>query len=168
MPNDELKFSYREIEGQRFPTVEFANSVSDPLCLAVFGEIASWAPGNDHEKRKKWQEWHVKISRKVNAKRGDAPWADYNDYAISLGMAFKRPNSRGKLDVDNHIKPIVDAINAFPEKKEMPNLGNRWTFDDSKFTTVLAHKLPDPGNSLSGSGISLREEEGIVICISSM
>ena len=110
----------------------------------------------------------MKISRKVNAKRGDAPWADYNDYAISLGMAFKRPNSRGKLDVDNHIKPIVDAINAFPEKKEMPNLGNRWTFDDSKFTTVLAHKLPDPGNSLSGSGISLREEEGIVICISSM
>ena len=98
MPNDELKFSYREIEGQRFPTVEFANSVSDPLCLAVFGEIASWAPGNDHEKRKKWQEWHVKISRKVNAKRGDAPWADYNDYAISLGMAFKRPNSRGKLN----------------------------------------------------------------------
>ncbi len=177
MPSGDLKFGYRDIGRQSVPTVEFVNAV-DPMCLAVFGHIASWAPGTDHEKRQKWQEWHIKVAREINARRGDTPWTG-NEYAISIGMAFDRLQ---ELDVDNHIKPIldaiaaglfcqdlehhikpvVDAINAFHKTRKMQNLGNIWTFDDSKFKTVLAHRLPDPGNHLS----SPWKEEGIAICIS--
>ena len=183
MPSYDLELRYREICGQRFPTVEYADSPS-PLCVAVVGEIIPWSYNNSTpEKGKKSQEWKVKIATAVESRRGGPTW-DSSSCAISIGMAFDRESSKRKLDVDNHIKPILDAIaaglfcgdleefvkpvveaiNAFPKTRRMPRPGKKigeipkWDFDDSKFKTVFVHRLPD--RHLGG--------EGIAICISSL
>ena len=78
-------------------------------------------------------------------------------------MSFKfNPKKHGnqRLDVENYVKPVVDAIAAglfCPPETEPKNITN-WNYDDSNFNTLLIHRLPDANDPQS---------EGIAVCISS-
>ena len=150
MSNDDLKFSYRTIGDWSVPTVEFANPKSPPFCLPVFGKILPWHGDN--------QRWQVQIASSVKAERGVNPWDSSINRAISIGLAFHR--NRQKLDIDNRIKPILDALAAglFCENEKNPKDIETWNYDDSNFKTLLTHRLPDTDSP---------EAEGVAICVSS-
>lgn len=191
MPNDGLELRYREIDGQRFPTVEYADSPS-PLCVAVFGEIFPWYWGGRSEprhikekKKMEFQNWKVEIAKAVGARRGDTRWSE-DRYIISVGFVFG-PDGPHDSDVDNHLKPILDAtatalfepnLNRFLESKvhdiqtyhetgEMNSRGRTWGCDDHRFKTVFAHSLPSLTRLKIDPDLTWTRE-GIAICVSSL
>ncbi len=190
MESKELELRYQVIKGQTFPTVGFVDS---PLSLdvAVFGEIIPWSFNNNNPERgRKAQEWRVKIAetitKTIKENQGKIPWDDGNEYTVSIAMFFNRSGRNQKLDVDNHIKPILDAVAAglfskdldlflrdskealheFPKTGKMPSFRAKWNFDDSRFKTVFAHRLPDHAPLLPNG--TVWDQEGIAIRISSL
>ena len=188
-----LELRHREIDGQKFPTVEYADSPT-PICVAVSGEIFPWYWGNrkkeakpaKDKKRMEFQKWKSDIARAVGEKRGDQLWKGNDGYIISIGLVFGVDGPHD-ADVDNHIKPILDAtatalfapswegflkpildaIQNYSETNvwERPK-DRRWGEDDHKFKTVFAHRLPNSGRTLFDSEPGW-SKEGITICISS-
>ena len=104
------------------------------------------------------KDWKRRVTSGVKAVRGGGPWDPNLQYAVSLGMTFHRSNHgyRSDLDVDNFIKPVLDAMAAglFCSDDTDPFTIERWNFDDSNFRTLLIHRLPDaPNFSSEGVGI---------------
>ena len=137
-----LIFCQREFKGWYVPTVSFTSTVRDPVALQVTGEIIN----EFTEKATKKAEWKRSIASEVKAMRGDAPWDPRDNYAISLALKFC-PDNHGhqRLDVENYVTPIVDAIAAglFCDRSADPFTIEYWNFDDSNFDTLLIHRLPD-------------------------
>ena len=92
--------------------------------------------------------------------RGGEPWNSNYEYSISIGLSFYPAIHSFRFDVENYIKPILDAIAAglfcSPET-EMEEI-EMWNYDDSNFNTLLIHRLPDA---------AFEKAEGIAICVSS-
>ena len=64
------------------------------------------------------------------------------------------------LDVENFIKPILDAIAAgllYDEETDLSTV-KKWNYNDSNFNTLLIHRLADA---------TKRQDEGIAISVSS-
>ena len=146
------------------PTIEFKHALCAPLHVPVKCTIINST--GDGEKQKKWKR---KVASAVKAKRERKPhpWSSDHRYAISIGFIFHPYNHGGKfnhrgqaeLDVDNFVKPVIDAIAAglfCPDSTEPQNI-KRWGYDDSNFSTLLIHRLPDART---------REGEGIAISVS--
>lgn len=157
-----LVYAERKIGEWIVPTIEF-NCPSHPrLCVPVNGEIIN-STGNS-EKQKKWK---AQVASKVKAERKPHTWSSDHRYAISIGFIFHRSNHGGKLncrgqsdlDVENFVKPVVDAIAAglFCSDSTEPKNIERWCYDDSNFNTLLIHRLPDAQRSC---------DEGIAISVS--
>ena len=104
--------------------------------------------------------WRIKIASETKSARGDGIWNSGNDYALTLAFNF-HPGTyrRQKLDVENYVKPVVDALAAglFCPQETEPKDIQKWDYDDSNFKTLLIHRLPDA---------DVREKEGVAICIS--
>lgn len=118
-------------------------------------ELKAWK-----ERRKDWMS-HVACT--VKAERGEAPWVPEDRYAVTLRFRFFRhPNQ--KLDVDNFVKPVLDALAAGLFLPEDTDPAAVWPFDkhhdvdDSNFRTLLIHRLPDAES---------RTEEGVRLFVSS-
>lgn len=110
--------------------------------------------------RERQRNWKALVASRVKAERGSAPWNPTDRYAVSLGFAFHTGNHGNRpLDVENFVKPVVDALAAglFCPPEQNPQAIERWCFDDSKFNTLLVHRLPD---------VKDRSDEGIAICVS--
>ena len=157
---DGLALRQRDVDGQVVPTIEFANPGRDPLCLTVYGEIANSIPTSETGKRR-LVIWRIKIASEIKRARGDRTWNSGNDYALTLAFNF-HPDTyrRQKLDVENYVKPVVDALTAglFCLQETEPKDIQKWDYDDSNFKTLLIHRLPDAGS---------RDKEGVAICVSS-
>ena len=105
-----LVFRQREIGGWSFPTVSLDSMSRDPVALQVLGIIANAVNGKE-----KQQPWKKRLASEVKAARGDVAWNPDDAYAISLALRFcpsKHGGSGQRLDVENFVKPIVDAIAA--------------------------------------------------------
>ena len=92
--------------------------------------------------------------------RGSIQWDSNGKYAVSVGMRFNRENHRNQnLDVDNYIKPTLDAVAAglFCDEATDPWENEFWKYDDSNFRTLLIHRLPDTPDP---------ESEGVAIYVS--
>ena len=168
----DLEFVYRKIGEWDIPTIGFRGAERSTLCLPIIGYIANSVPTSDKGK-KRLKDWKPLIASKVKAARvkaarGGNAWDSGQIYAITLGFSFY-PGKHGgksdsldrvKLDVDNFVKPVVDALAAglFCPNSADPHTIDRWNFDDSNFNTLLIHRLPDART---------RQEEGIAICVSS-
>ena len=156
-----LTFAYREIGPWTIPTIEFNNAPHAPLSVAVNGtiinSITTGATG-----REKQQSWKAQVASAVKAKREEKPWNSGDEFAISIGLSFHSSNHRGhtKMDAENFIKPIIDAIAAglFCDQQTEPKSISRWDYDDSNFNTLLIHRLADADN---------HQGEGIAVCVSS-
>ena len=156
-----LIYCRREIGDWCIPTVGFASKSGRSLCLQVNAEIINSVKDTETGKAK-LLDWKRRLSHKVNSIRGDDPWRDSDEYAVSLAFRFHpghHGGTRHNLDVENYIKPIIDAVAAglFCDNQTDPLTMNSWNFDDSNFNTLLIQRLPDTSNP---------EAEGIAVYIS--
>ena len=153
-----LVFRQLEVGGWSVPTVSFAAVARPPIRLQVGGEIINEFTDKTDKKR----EWKRRLASEVKLMRGNTPWDPCDNYAISLALKFC-PGYHGgggqRWDVENFIKPIIDAIAAglFCAAQTDPSMINSWNFDDSNFTTLLIHRLPDTAD---------RDAEGTAMFIS--
>ena len=154
--NDGLTLRSRDIgDFVDVPTIEFAQPAQVMLCVPVVGEIINSVV--EGARRADQQAWKAHVASAVESERGNAAWNDGDAYAITLGLRFHPPTHRNIIpDLDNVIKPILDALAkglGLPWKG-----GHPWNYDDSNFTTLLIHRLPDAAS---------REAEGAAIAVSS-
>lgn len=152
---NELILRQQSIGGWEVPALEFASPARAALCLPVTGTIIN----SITERKESLQDWKRKIATTVKAARA-TPWNPRNDYAITLSLSFHRANHGNRdLDVENFVKPILDALAAglFCDPPTDPYNISLWNFDDSNFNTLLIHRLPDA---------TARDKEGIAICAS--
>ena len=137
------------------PSLEFTTPARAALRLPVTGSIINSVT----ERKDSLQAWKVKIASEVKAAR-ETPWNPGNDYAITLSLSFHLANHGNRpLDVDNFVKPIIDALAAglFCDPQTDPNDIPRWNYNDSNFNTLLIRRLPDA---------TAPDKEGIAICAS--
>ena len=137
------------------PSLEFTTPARAALRLPVTGTIINSVT----ERKESLQAWKVKIASEVKAVR-ETPWNPGDDYAITLSFSFHPANhGNRRMDVDNFVKPIIDALAAglFCDPQIDPNNIPHWNYDDSNFNTLLIHRLPDA---------TAPDKEGIAICAS--
>ena len=151
-----LALSQRAVDGWSVPAVRFADEARG-LELRVSGEIV-----NSITERKDAQlAWKRRIASEVRDARGDGPWDAGQRYAISLAMCFC-PATHGNqpLDVENFVKPVLDGLAAglFSPPGQDPQLIKRFDYDDSNFSTLFIHRLPDAARPA--------DEEGVAISVS--
>lgn len=158
----EFKFTQRQIGKWRVPTIEFPSTKDDPLCLPIKGYIANSVPPQSDVGKKRAKLWKPRIASKVKAARGASAWKASDEFAISLAFSFNINSGwhgRKPLDVENYVKPVIDAIAAglFCCKHTDVDSIAEWKYDDSNFKTLLIHRLPDAETCC---------DEGIAVCVS--
>ncbi len=156
---DKLAFAWRAIGHWRIPVLDFTftGPVRDPLCLPIYGIVANSIPTSPTGKDR-LENWQVQVASEVKAARGPKPWNADDSYVISLGLSFHLPShgNQKKLDVENFIKPIIDALAAglFCSPQTYPESIPKFDYDDSNFRTLLVHRLPD-ARSLQFEGAAI-------------
>ena len=131
---DATIYERREVGSWTVPTIEFISPTRRSLGLQVAGEIVNEFTGNTSKKK----DWKRRLTSEVKLQRGNESWKSNADYAISLSLRF-HPGCHGgstqNLDVENYIKPIIDAIAAglFCDEQTDPFAIERFCFDDSNF-----------------------------------
>lgn len=156
-----LTFTQQQIGKWRAPTIEFPSAKNAPLCLPIQGYIANNFPTTDTGKER-LKAWKPIIASEVKAARGAFAWDASDEFAISLAFSFNINSGwHGyiPLDVENFIKPVIDALAAglFCRNATDPHRIAKWDYDDSNFNTLLIHRLPDAAT---------RADEGIAVCVS--
>ena len=147
------------IDGWEVPTVNLDGS---DLCLAVRvpGTIAN-SVSTSPTGKENLAKWKVQIASSVKDGRGRDAWNPANEFAITLGLRFcPALHGHRALDVENFVKPIIDALAAglFCDAETDPAHIQHFNFDDSNFNTLFIHRLPDANN---------RSDEGAAIFVSS-
>ena len=140
----ELRFRVEEIGGWDVPIVEFVESARSVSTL-VNGTIGNSAADSVTGK-KTTLDWKRNVLTEIKALRGSVPWNPALRYSVSLGMRFSLKNHRNqKLDADNFIKPVLDAVAAglFCPDDTDPSTNERWNFNDSNFRTLFIHRFED-------------------------
>ena len=160
MTNRQLTFKDRKIGPWIVPTIELkgaALSLQQHVSGTIINSITDGQRGRDRQ-----QDWKVSVASEVKRVRGAAAWNPSANFAISLGLSFYLPNhgNQKNLDVENFIKPVIDALAAglFCDPGQDPQEIAEWRHDDSYFRTLLIHRLDDATRS---------ENEGVSISVSS-
>ena len=160
MTNHQLLFEYRKIGPWTIPTIELEGatlSLQQHVSGTIINSITDSQQGRDRQ-----QDWKVSVASEVKKVRGTAAWNPSGVFAISLGLSFYLPShgNQKNLDVENFIKPIIDALAAglFCDPGRDPQEITEWKYDDSNFRTLLVHRLDDATRS---------ENEGVSISVSS-
>ena len=158
MNNDDFVLNYRQIGPWTVPVIalpDAARSLQRHVSGVIINSITDGPRGRERQ-----QLWKVSVASGVKAERGAEPWSPQDSYAISLSFRF-HPGNHGNrpLDVENFVKPVVDALAAglFCPAEQNPQDIKGWKFDDSNFNTLLLRRLEDAQS---------REDEGIAICVS--
>jgi len=92
--------------------------------------------------------------------RGASSWNPADGYAITIGFSLcPRAHGNQKLDIENFVKPSVDALAAglFCGAEVDAAQIQRYDYDDSGFTHLLVQRLSDAPSE---------EEEGAAFCVS--
>ena len=156
--NTNLAFRERTIGDFTIPTLDRGDGERS-LTLPVSGFIANSIPTSKTGKAR-LDEWKTQVMSEVKAARGEREWNSNAKFAISIGFRFNMANHYNrKLDVENFLKPVVDALAAglFCDNATDPRRIAKWDYDDSNFDTLLIHRLPDAPS---------RDGEGVAICVS--
>ena len=160
MTSHQLIFKDRKIGPWTVPTIELegaALSLQQRVSGAIINSITDGQQGRDRQ-----QDWKVSVASGVKEVRGAAAWNPAGNFAISLGLSFHLPShgNQKNLDVENFIKPVIDALAAglFCDPDQDPQEIAEWRYDDSNFRTLLIHHLDDATRS---------DEEGVAISASS-
>ena len=106
------------------------------------------------------QVWKRRVASAIKRVRDGSPWDPRDLYAVTLEFRFHPGNHQNQeLDVENYVKPVVDAVAAglFLEEERDPSEIQTWAFPDSNFRTLLIHRAADPKD---------RSREGVHISVS--
>ena len=144
--NSEPRFSVnsKQIASWNISVVELDDEARH-LAVSVLGIIANSVPTSPKGKLN-LANWKIQIASAIKAARGDVPWDSSHEFAITLGLCFCPSLHGGRhLDVENFVKPIVDALAAglFCSPDTDPSANGRFDFDDSNFNTLLIQRLPN-------------------------
>ena len=93
------------------------------------------------------QAWKSKVASAIKGARDGSPWDPGDLYAVTVRFRFHPANHQNQeLDVENYVKPVVDAVAAglFQEEEKDPSEIEKWDFPDSNFRTLLIHRAADP------------------------
>lgn len=150
-----LALSQRTVDGWSVPAVRLADEARG-LELRVSGEIVNSITTSQRAKAAQL-EWKQRIASEVRDARGGGPWDAGQRYAISLALRFC-PALHGNrpLDVENFVKPVLDGLAAglFSPPGQDPRLIRRFNYDDSNFSTLFIHRLPDAARP-DGEGVAI-------------
>lgn len=154
-----LGLEQRAVDGWSVPAVRFADEARG-LELRVSGEIVN-SITNSQRAKDAQLEWKRRIASEVRDARGGGPWDAGQRYAISLAFRFcpALHGNRSDFDVENFVKPVLDGLAAglFSPPGQDPRLIKRFDYDDSNFSTLFIHRLPDAARP---------EDEGVAIGVS--
>lgn len=164
MTNLNLVYAEREIGDMTVPALEFSAG-APALTIPVSGKIINSVV--DKPRQPQQQAWKAEIASAVKAARG-GQWNSEAKFAVSIGFRFNidsgwhgygKGGAPRKLDVENFLKPVVDALAAglFCGEATDPRRIQQWDYDDSNFDTLLIHRLPDAPTP---------QGEGVGICVS--
>ena len=153
MPNADCEFALRD------GVLEFKEPSRKVLSTWVKGTVVNFIA-----ERESQQDWKRTVASTIKKVRGGSRWSPHDFYAITLEFRF-HPDNHGnqELDVENYVKPVVDAVAAglFLEEEKDPNEIEEWAFPDSNFRTLLIHRAPDPkGRSGEGVHVSVSVRRG--------
>ena len=157
-PNPNLAFRERTIGDFTIPTLDRGDERRS-LTLPVSGFIAN-SISTSRTGKARLDGWKIQVASEVKAARGGRAWNSNAKFAVSIGFAFNAANHGSQpLDVENFLKPVVDALAAglFCDNATDPRNIRTWNYDDSNFDTLLIHRLPDAPR---------RDGEGVAICVS--
>lgn len=150
-----LTLERRTVGGWSVPVVRFADEARG-LERRLSGEIIN----SITEKKDAQLAWKRTIAAEVKGARDGGPWDARQRYAISLAMRFC-PTLHGNqpLDVENFAKPVLDGLAAglFCPPDQDPWAIERFRYDDSGFSTLFIHRLPDAPHP---------DDEGVAIRVS--
>ena len=157
-PNEDFFFANRAIGRWDVPVLEF----HEPECYNLHVPITGYIVNSSTERKDRLQSWKAHVAAEVMDARGKYAWNNRHIFAITLGFSFNTGSGwhgYRALDVENFIKPVIDALAAglFCDEHTDPFTITRWDFDDSNFNTLLIHRLPDARTP---------QEEGIAVCVS--
>lgn len=155
-----LGLEQRAVGGWSVPAVRFADEARG-LELRVSGEIVNSITTSRRAKDAQL-EWKRRIASEVREARGGEPWDAGQRYAISLALRFcPAPHGNRPLDVENFVKPVLDGLAAglFSPPGQDPRAIERFNYDDSNFSTLFIHRLPDAARP---------DDEGVAISVSAM
>ena len=157
--NDGLTLQRRDIGNFKdVPTLVFPRPVRDALLAQALGVIGNSVPTSPTGKSA-LANWRIQVASRVKEARGEQPWDPSDSYAITIGFRFHLPTHGNQtLDAENFVKPTVDALAAglFCAPQVNPTEIPRWDYDDSGFTTLLIHRLPDaPSRETEGAAIAV-------------
>ena len=106
------------------------------------------------------QAWKSKVASAIKGARDGSPWDPDDLYAVTVRFRFHPANHQNQeLDVENYVKPVVDAVAAglFQEEEKDPSEIEKWDFPDSNFRTLLIHRAADPKD---------KDSEGVHVSVS--
>ena len=132
-----LNLKTGELEYNKISYLNFDGD--EPIMTLIRGRIVNSVDENK-ERSKAWKE---KITREIIKKR-DGVQNNEKQHAISVSMKFHLKTHGGrKLDAENFLKPILDAVAAglFASEDINPSEITRYDFDDSNFDNVYFEKL---------------------------
>lgn len=115
------------------------------LAVPVVGIVGNSVPTTSVG-RQRLLAWKHNVASQTKQHRGMTPWNPRWIYAISIGFSFYPPaHGNQRLDVENFIKPTIDALAAglMCANDQEPALITRYNFDDSNFSYLFIHRLPD-------------------------
>jgi hypothetical protein len=141
------------IDGLTLPTVQFK---ATSLSKRVKGRIANSCDENTERLR----DWKRKVAKCTKDERGNQYWDDKKEYVISLGFSFcLAQHGGGTLDVENYVKPILDAIAAglFCDLEVDPQTIDHFGYNDSGFQHFFV---------TSFDVVDKEEDEGVVFFVS--
>ena len=144
MPNADCEFALKG------GIIEFKEPARTLLSTWIQGTIVNFIA-----ERPKQQVWKRTVASVIKTARDGSPWDPRDLYAVTLQFRF-HPDNHGnqELDVENYVKPVVDAVAAglFLKAEKDPNEIEMWDFPDSNFRTLLIHRVADPEDKY-GEGV---------------
>ena len=140
--------------------IQFVNNTRR-LAVPVVGLIANSIYTSPNGKQR-LVDWKQNVAETVKAHRGTSPWDSSDHYAISIGFSFcLQAHGNRELDVENFIKPTIDALAAglFCTNDQDVSAIGRYDYDDSNFRYLFMHRLDDASSfAKEGVGINVSVE----------
>ena len=157
-PNMHIALDHCRLELWTVPVIKLPGAART-LCLSITGErIVNSVESNTPL----LTNWKRLVASRVKERRGPTMWDPRDSYAITVALSFCPDYHGGNrdLDVDNFAKPIIDALAAgiFCDDDTDPQEIRRFNYNDSNFSTLLIHRLPNADQ---------RDNEGIAVYASS-